>query len=84
MDNENIIRYTTPTFITVYRAEETSDISIDPPKTQTVDNLYLDKDTNSIYLTSNGETVGTAIPINDLSNAIVDSSNDGLVAVITD
>ena len=84
MDNENIIRYTTPTFITVYRAEETSDISIDPPKTQTVDSLYLDKDTNSIYLTANGETVGTAIPINDLSNAIVDSSNDGLISVITE
>ena len=84
MDNENIIRYTTPTFITVYRAEESSGASIDPPQTQTVDNLYLDKDTNSIYLTANGETVGTAIPINDLSNAIVDSSNDGLISVITE
>ena len=83
-DNEDVIRYTTPTFITVYRAEESSDASIDPPKTQTVDNLYLDKDTNSIYLTANGETVGTAIPINDLSNAIVDSSNDGLISVITE
>ena len=56
----------------------------EPTQTQTVDNLYLDKDTNSIYLTSNGEAVGTAIPINDLSNAIVDSSNDGLISVITE
>ena len=84
IDNENVIRYTMPTFITIYRAEESSSIPIDPPQTQTVDNLYLDKDTNSTYLTANGETVGTAIPINDLSNAIVNSSQDGLVTVITD
>ena len=84
IDNENVIRYTMPTFITVYRAEESSSIPIDPPQTQTVDNLYLDKDTNSIYLTANGEAVGTAIPINDLSDAIVESSNDGLIAVVTD
>ena len=84
MNDGDIVRYTTPTFITVYRAEESSGTSIDPPQTQTVDNLYLDKDTNSIYLTANGETVGTAIPINDVSNAIVDSSNDGLISVITE
>ena len=84
MDNEDVIRYTTPTFITVYRAEVTDLEPSEPTQTPNVDSIYLDKDTNSIYLTANGETVGTAIPINDLSNAIVDSSNDGLISVITE
>lgn len=85
LDNDkNIVRYTTPTIITVYPTEETKDEQSKPAETQTVDNIYLDKDTNSIYLTSNGTTVGEPISINDLSTAIVDNSNDGLVTVITE
>lgn len=86
LDNDrNIIRYTTPTIITIYPTEDTENEPVKPEtETQTVDNIYLDKDTNSIYLTSNGTAVGAPISINDLSTAIVDNSNDGLVTVITE
>ena len=84
MNGSDVVRYTTPTVLTVYPTEVTDLEPSEPTQTPNVDSIYLDKDTNSIYLTANGETVGTAIPINDLSNAIVDSSNDGLVTVITD
>ena len=48
-----------------------------------VDNIQFDKETNQIQLMSNGSIVGTSISINDLSDAIVDTSNDGLVTMIT-
>ena len=83
MDDGDVVRYTTPTFLTIIRAEDTSDIP-EPPESQNVDSLYLDKDTKSIYLTAGGSTVGAAIPMKDLSDAIVESSNDGLIAVVTD
>ena len=54
------------------------------PATLVVGGSDLDKDTKSIYLTAGGSTVGTAIPMKDLSDAIVESSNDGLIAVVTD
>lgn len=83
-DDNNIVRYTTSTILTVYTTEKNNELTDKPTQTPTVDNLYLDKDTNSIYLTSNGSAIGSAIPIDELSNAIVDSSNDGLVTVITE
>ena len=83
MNAGDIVRYTTPTFLPIIRAEDTSDIP-EPPESQNVDSLYLDKDTKSIYLTAGGSTVGAAIPMKDLSDAIVESSNDGLIAVVTD
>lgn len=83
--DRNTVRYTTPTIITVYPTEEIENEPIKPEEeTQTVDNIYLDKDTNSIYLTSNGTAVGAPISINDLTDAIVDNTNDGLVTVITE
>lgn len=81
---DEIVRYTTPTIVTIYPSESNDILPEVPTKTPTVDNLYLDKETNSFYLTSNGEAVGGAISINELSEAIVDSSNDGLVTVITE
>ena len=83
MNDGEVVRYTTPTFISIIRAEDTSDIP-EPPESHNVDSIYLDKDTKSIYLTAGGSTVGTAIPMKDLSDAIVESSNDGLIAVVTD
>lgn len=59
MNGSDVVRYTTPTVLTVYHTEVTDLEPSDPPQTQTVDNLYLDKDTNSIYLTANGETAGS-------------------------
>ena len=84
MKGSDVVRYTTPTVLTVYPTEVTDLDPSEPTQTPNVDSIYLDKDTNSLYLTANGTTVGTPIPINELSNAIVDSSNDGLVTVITD
>ena len=54
------------------------------PATLVVGGSDLDKDTKSIYLTAGGSTVGASIPMKDLSDAIVESSNDGLIAVVTD
>ena len=54
------------------------------PATLVVGGSDLDKDTKSIYLTAGGSTVGAAIPMKDLSDAIVESSNDGLITVVTD
>ena len=84
MHDDEVVRYTTPTILTVYPTEETTVEPNKPVQTPTVDSIYLDKDTNSIYLTANGSSVGIPIPINELTNAIVDSSNDGLVTVITE
>lgn len=84
MNGDDVVRYTTPTILSVYPTEETTVNPNDPSQTHNVDNIFLDKDTNSIYLTSNGSAVGAAIPINDLSNAIVESSSEGLITMITD
>ena len=82
--DNNIVRHTTPIILTIYSTEVTSVVPSEPTQNPIVDSIHLDKDTNSLYLTANGNTVGTPISINDLSDAIVDSSSDGLVAVITE
>lgn len=84
MNDTDVVRYTTHISITVEPTEEVEINPNDPSQTPNVDNIFLDKDTNSIYLTSNGSAVGAAIPINDLSNAIVESSSEGLITMITD
>lgn len=48
------------------------------------DDIKLDLDEKSLYLTNNGEKTGTPIALNDLGNAISDNTEDGLVSVITD
>lgn len=51
---------------------------------QKADNIVLDPETNEIYLTSNGEIIGSKITIDELSDVIVDATADeGLVHVIT-
>lgn len=82
MRDDDVVRYTTPTLLTVESTEETEINPNDPSQTLLVDNLHFDKDTNQIYLTAGGNVVGGAISIEDLSDAIVDSSNDGLVTMI--
>ena len=82
--DDEVVRYTTSTYISIYKREEDENASPETTSIPTVDNIYLDRDTSSIYLTSNGETVGSAISINALSNAIVDTTKQGLITVITD
>ena len=56
---------------------------IDTPPT--VSTMYLDTSAKEMYLTSaDGTAVGAKISLIDLGNAISDSSNDGLVTVITE
>lgn len=82
-NEDEIVRHTTSTTIHIYEKEESNVDPNDPTTIPVVDNIYLDKDTSEIYLTANGQVVGGGISINDLTNAIVDSSNDGLVTMIT-
>lgn len=82
-NDEEIIRYTTSAIVHIYEREE-SGTNADKVTTPTVNNIYLDKDTNEIYLTADGGVVGTAIPIVDLTKAIVDSSREGLISVVTE
>lgn len=82
----DVVRYTVPTVLQIDKKEN---IEVNPNPNeqvvkQVVDDLRFDKDTNQIYLTSGGVTVGGSIPIAALSNAIVDTSYDGLINVITD
>ena len=84
MNGSDVVRYTTPTVLTIYPIEVTDLDPNEPTQTPTVDNIYLDKDTNSIYLTANGSVIGNPISIDELSDVIVDTSNDGLVKVITE
>ena len=46
------------------------------------DNIVLDRDTNEIYLTSNGELLGDKISIDELGDVIIETEDDGLVQVI--
>lgn len=82
LDNETV-RYTTPIILSVHSTEESTVNPSEPTQTPTVDNIFLDKDTNQIYLTSGGNVVGGAISIKELSDAIVDTSDDGLITMIT-
>lgn len=84
MIGDDIIRKTNSAILTVNKVEE---VNIDPNKPSTVsnvDDLYFDKNTNQIYLTAGGTAIGGSISVTDLSNAIVDTTNEGLVTVITD
>ena len=83
-ERNEVIRYTTPTMFTVEQREQVNIDPNEPIQTQVVDDLRFDRDTNQIYLTSNGSVVGGSIPIASLANAIVDTSYDGLINVITD
>ena len=85
LDHQNsIVRYTVPTILTVEKKENVNITPNKPTTTQVVDDIYFDRDTNQIYLTSGGSTVGRSIPIASLANAIVDTTYDGLINVITD
>ena len=46
------------------------------------DNLVLDRETNEIYLTANGEPLGDRISIDELGDTIVETESDGLIQVI--
>lgn len=83
-NEDEVIRYTTSTILHIYEREESSVDPIEPTVIPTVDNIYLDKNTNEIYLTANGNVVGGTISINELTNTIVDNDNNGLIKVITD
>ena len=84
MIGDNIIRKTNSANITINKVEETKINPDDQDAVSNVDDLYFDKNTNQIYLTSGGTAIGGSISINEISNAIVDATNDGLVAVITE
>ena len=83
MNGDDVIRYTTPTILAIESTEEVEINPDEPSQTLVVDNLHFDKDTNQIYLTSGGNVVGGAISIKELSDAIVDTSDDGLITMIT-
>ncbi len=84
-NDTDVIRYTAPTILTICETADSKSDVVDPVSSPVVNNLYLDTDSNELYLTSaDGTAVGTKIPISDLSNAIIDNSNDGLVTVITE
>ena len=46
------------------------------------DNIVLDRETNEIYLTANGEPLGNRITIDELGDVIVETDDEGLVQVI--
>lgn len=50
--------------------------------TTKADNIVLDSETHELYLTSNGEAIGDKIDMDSLGNAIVESTEDGLVKMI--
>ena len=84
MIGDDIIRKTNSAILTVNKTE---DANINPNKPNTVsnvDDLYFDKNTNQIYLTAGGTAIGGSISVTDLSKAIVDTTNEGLITVITD
>ena len=84
MIGDDIIRKTNSAIITINKVEETIIDPDEPSTISNVDDLYFDKDTNQIYLTAGGMAVGGSISVSDLSNAIVDTTNEGLVNVVTD
>ena len=84
MIGDNIIRKTNSAIMTVNKVEDAIIEPEIPGTVSNVDDLYFDRDTNQIYLTAGGTAIGGSISISDLSNAIVDTTNEGLVSVITD
>ena len=84
MIGDDIIRKTNSAILTINKTEDTIIKPNEPSVVKNVDDLYFDKGTNQIYLTSGGTAIGGSISVTDLSNAIVDTTNEGLVTVITD
>ena len=84
MIGDNIIRKTNSAIMTVRKVEDAIIEPEIPGTVSNVDDLYFDKDTNQIYLTAGGTAIGGSISISDLSNAIVDTTNEGLVSVVTE
>lgn len=46
------------------------------------DDIYLDKEENRVYARSNGKNIGSGISIEELSDSIIENSEDGLVTMI--
>ena len=83
-NDEAVLRKTSMGVITILPVEQ-SENEKNIPTTTSIDNIYLDKETNELYLTSNGMAVGDKISLNDLGDTIVETtSNEGLVTVITE
>ena len=80
----DVVRHTVPTVLTIEKKENINTTPTEQTEKQVVDDIHFDKDTNQIYLTSGGTVVGRSIPITSLATAIVDTSYDGLINVITD
>ena len=64
----------------IQELNESAEQIIDLPH---ADDLVLDLDDKSIYLTAEGNKIGSEIGLNDLGNALADNTEDGLVNVIT-
>jgi hypothetical protein len=84
MLGDDIVRKTNSAMISIYKVEEEIVTPDTPTTIANVDDLYFDRNTNQIYLTAGGTAIGGSISVSDLSNAIVDTSNEGLVSVVTD
>lgn len=48
------------------------------------DNLVLDTENSTVYLSSHGEQIGEPIALNDLGNAIAEETDSGMIRVITE
>lgn len=83
IDNDTVVRKTTMGIITILPVEK-SENEEDIPTTTSIDNIYLDKETNELYLTSNGMAVGDKISLDDLGDTIIENTDEGLVKVITE
>lgn len=66
------------------KIQELNETAAQIAEASVVDDIALDLDEKSIYLTSGGNKVGTEIGLNDLGEAIVDVVDDGLINVITE
>lgn len=83
-NDSEIVRKTSMGTITILPVEK-SEFEDNEFSLSSVDNIYLDKETNELYLTSNGMAVGDKISIDDLGDTIIETtSDDGLVRVITE
>ena len=52
--------------------------------TEKADNLVLDTDKSTVYLSSHGEQIGEPIALNDLGDAIAEETDSGMIRVITE
>lgn len=83
-DTGDIVRETSYGNIFIEACDEIKQVETDTLSTSPANNIYLDKDTNELYLTSDGDVVGNKISLDELGDTIADSNNDGLVTVITE